>query len=68
MKAPNTESMYVCCNKLGCKIGVKSFSIPLNLFIQATLLKLAAVYLRKDYTSKRIYRANSYGYPSINKN
>jgi hypothetical protein len=42
--------------------------IPLNPFIQATLLKLAAIYLRKDYTSKRIYGANSCGYHSIIKN
>jgi hypothetical protein len=49
------------CNKLGCKIGVKSVLYPTEPIIQATLLKLAAVYLRKDYTSKRIYHANSYG-------
>ncbi len=56
------------CNKLACKIGVKSVLYPTEPIIQATLLKLAAVYLRKDYTSRRIYRANSYGYRSIIKN
>jgi hypothetical protein len=40
--------MYMLCNKLGCKIGVKSVLYPTEPIIQATLLKLAAVYLRKD--------------------